>query len=699
MKLGKIVGIIVVVLVVALGGAAAYLSTLDVDEYRPEIAQAAKDATDRDLTLEGPLSLSISLTPTISGEGISFANAPWGTRPQMLTLRRFEMQLRLVPLLFGNIQIRRLVLVEPDIFLETNAKGLGNWQFGPGTAAPAKGSGVSGNGGDAGNDAGNDVVPHVGRLLIEKGQMTYLNGATGTVIKVDLKSVEADAASADDPLNLKIQAAFNGMAVTLDGSVGPLKNILSPVNPTQADLTAKGLGLTIKIKGTGKATAGTLDARIDVAAKTLSGLRAFAGDALPANVPLKLSVHATAEAGKINLSELRLSLGKSDLAGNIAIDTTAMAPKISADLTGKRLDLNELQAAKNSGEKSSAAKSSSAKKASARAGKVLPADPLPLDGLKLAEADVRMAIGEVVTPDITLKDVGAVVQLTKGHLALKPLEFTLAGSPVSITASVNGAAKVPTVSLNLAAPALDIGRLLTEAKAKDLLQGSGDLNIKLAGRGRSIAAIAGSLNGSTNLLMTEGKVKTDALDMAVGGLSALVGMMTSDKSEWTVLNCVASRFDIKKGVATSLVLLADTEYSTVVGEGGLDLGAETLAMKVSPQSKSATLNLAVPIKIGGTFADPTFRPDELAAARRLGGLLGATLFSPAALLALGDMGSSDDHPCLKIAAGGTKKPAAQTKQPAEKSATESAAETTAEAVKAPLESLKKSLGSLFGSKK
>ena len=695
MKLGKIVGIIVVVLVVALGGTAAYLSTLDVDEYRPEIAQAAKDATGRDLTLEGPLSLSISLTPTISGEGISFANAPWGTRPQMLTLRRFEMQLRLVPLLFGNIQIRRLVLVEPDIFLETNAKGLGNWQFGPGTAAPAKGTGVSGNGGNAGND----VVPHVGRLSIEKGQMTYLNGATGTVIKVDLKSVEADAASADDPLNLKIQAAFNGMAVTLDGSVGPLKNILSPVNPTQADLTAKGLGLTIKIKGTGKATAGTLDARIDVAAKTLSGLRAFAGDALPANVPLKLSVHATAEAGKINLSELRLSLGKSDLAGNIAIDTTAMAPKISADLTGKRLDLNELQAAKNSGEKSSAAKSSSAKKASARAGKVLPADPLPLDGLKLAEADVRMAIGEVVTPYVTLKDVGAVVQLTKSHLALKPLEFTLAGSPVSITASVNGAAKVPTVSLNLAAPTLDIGRLLTEAKATDLLQGSGDLNIKLAGQGRSIAAIAGSLNGGTNLLMTEGKVKTDALDMAVGGLSALVGMMTSDKSEWTVLNCVASRFDIKKGVATSLVLLADTEYSTVVGEGSLDLGAETLAMKVSPQSKSATLNLAVPIKIGGTFADPTFRPDELATARRLGGLLGATLFPPAALLALGDMGSSDDHPCLKIAAGGTKKSAAQTKQPAEKSATEPAAETAAEAVKAPLESLTKSLGSLFGSKK
>ena len=116
-------------------------------------------------------------------------------------------------------------------------------------------------------------------------------------------------------------------------------------------------------------------------------------------------------------------------------------------------------------------------------------------------------------------------------------------------------------------------------------------------------------------------------------------------------------------------------------------------MKVSPQSKSATLNVAVPIKIGGTFAEPTFRPDELATARRLGGLLGATLFPPAALLALGDLGTDDDHPCLKLAkGGGAKKPAAKT-------AEQPATGTAEGAVKAPLDALKKGLGSLFGKKK
>jgi hypothetical protein len=674
-------------LVVIIGAGAGYLASLDVDEYRPEIAQAAKDATGRALTLEGPLSLSVSLTPTISGEGISFANAAWGSQPQMLTLRRFEVQLSLLPLLFGDIQIQRLVLVEPEIFLETNKAGTANWQFQ--AMASAGGEKADANEQSGGGDA---TLPHIGQLLIEKGHLTFLDGASGTVTKLALTRVEAEAASADEPLNLKIQAAFNDMAVKLRGSIGPLKNALSPHAPARADLTVEGLGLSMGIKGSGKVMDGTVDAVITISAADLSGLRPLAGDALPANVALNFSAHAKAAGGKASLSDLRLSLGRSELSGSIEIDTTGALPKITADLKGQRLDLAELLP--------SGGDETPAKGKTRRPDKVLPADPLPLDSLRLAEADIKIAFAEVVTRRIVLHELSAVIQLAKGHLTVKPMTVTAAGSPISLSAAINAAGKIPTVAFNMAAPKLDLGRLLVETKTTELLQGSGSLKVTLAGRGTSVAAIAGSLNGSTNLLMNEGKMKTEALDLAVGGLSALVGMMSSGKkSEWTVLNCVASRFDIKKGIATSKVLLADTEYSTVVGEGSLDLGKETLAMKVSPQSKSATLNLAVPIKIGGTFAAPTFRPDELATARRLGGLLGAALFPPAALLALGDMGSGDDNPCLKIAqdqqGGGGKKPAAQARQPVAKSAAESAVE----AVKAPLENLKKGLGSLFGAKK
>jgi len=678
MRIGRIIGIIVAVFVVIIGAGVAYLASLDVDEYRGEIARAAQDATGRALQLEGPLALSVSLTPTVSGEGISLANAPWGSRPQMLTLRRFEVQLQLLPLLFGDIQVNRLILIEPDILLETNAKGIGNWIF----QAPGenKGAAAASNGGGA--------IPYIGRLLIENGLLTYRDGVSGETTKIELTAVEAKANSTADPLNLVVQAAFNDMAIKINGSLGPLKNAFGGDQSLQIDLTAQGLGLTAKIKGTATATAGALDARIDLSATDLSGLRPLAGDAVPAKVGLKLSAQAKVAGGKASLSDMSLTLGNSDLSGNLSVDTSGRLPKLIADLSGKRLDLAQLQPpTKNDG-----ANKGRAEKKSGRPGKVLPAERLPLDALRALDANVKLSLAEVVTPGISLRQVSVVATLENGRLTLKPMALSLAGSAIKFSALVDAGLKVPAVTFEMAALKLDLGRLLSEAKATELVQGTGNLSVKLAGRGNSVAAIAGSLNGDTKLLMNEGKIKTAAFDSAIGGLSAIVGMMSSETSEWTVLNCVASRFEIKKGIATSQVLLVDTEYSTVVGEGEMDLGKESLAMKVSPQSKSATLNVAVPIKIGGTFAEPTFRPDELATARRLGGLLGATAFPPLALLALGDIGSGDDNPCLTLAKGGAKKPAA-------KAAAQPAAGNVTDAVKAPIDSLKKGLDSLFGVKK
>ena len=47
----------------------------------------------------------------------------------MVRLKVLEIEVKLFPLLFGNIQVKRLILVEPDILLETDRKGRGNWEL------------------------------------------------------------------------------------------------------------------------------------------------------------------------------------------------------------------------------------------------------------------------------------------------------------------------------------------------------------------------------------------------------------------------------------------------------------------------------------------------------------------------------------------------------------------------------------------
>ena len=150
--------------------------------------------------------------------------------------------------------------------------------------------------------------------------------------------------------------------------------------------------------------------------------------------------------------------------------------------------------------------------------------------------------------------------------------------------------------------------------------------------------------------MNEGQVKTEGFDLIVGGLSSVLGSLFSEKQEWTVLSCLATNLEFTDGVAAT-ALLIDTDVVVVSGQGQLDFAQETIDLKVTPNAKSATLNLALPINVGGTFADPSFAPDELAAAKTIGALLGSTLFPPAALLAFGDLGAGDSA-CVNDAATG-----------------------------------------------
>jgi hypothetical protein len=200
--------------------------------------------------------------------------------------------------------------------------------------------------------------------------------------------------------------------------------------------------------------------------------------------------------------------------------------------------------------------------------------------------------------------------------------------------------------------------MLQEQASFELLRGSAAVDIDVKGAGNSVAAIMASLNGHSRVLMEKGEAKTASFDLIVGGLSSVMGSLFASKQEWVVLNCLASNFEITNGVARSLVTLMDTELLTISGEGQIDLGQETLALKVTPAPKTPTLNVSVPIKIGGTLANPSFTPDELATLRKFGTIVGWTIFPPAAVAGLVDLGSAD-NPCIKIAQQSQQAPAQQ----------------------------------------
>ena len=332
---------VLVVLVLVLVGALVALSFVDLGRFSPQIEQAAKEATGRELKISGPLHIGISLVPTVVAENVSFANADWGTRPNMLTAKKLGIQVALLPLLSGKVDARSVEIDGADIYLETNKKGQGNWELSAGGASqPQK----------ADESSGGPSLASIPDVNISDLSITYRDGETGKVNEAKFDEVRIDPGfSATD---VTVKGAVNGTEVSLasvvsgDASDLSLKDTKFSIGDTSASgnlslkrgadkrLTLKGaftspeLDVTPLVKG-GKGAGGSGAAR--------SGGKLFSNDPLPfdaletVDADLELSIGKLVYGG-VTLSDfkapLRIEKGNLDL----PLSTTYRGRPITADV-------------------------------------------------------------------------------------------------------------------------------------------------------------------------------------------------------------------------------------------------------------------------------------------------------------------------------------------------------------------------------
>src|SRR3546814_4909662 len=102
----------------------------DFNEYKCLSAAKSKWATVRDLAIDGDLKLNLlTLSPSLVVNDVRFANADWGSRPDMAVIKRFEAEVALLPLVSGDLVVQRIVLVGAEILIETNKQGQTNFQL------------------------------------------------------------------------------------------------------------------------------------------------------------------------------------------------------------------------------------------------------------------------------------------------------------------------------------------------------------------------------------------------------------------------------------------------------------------------------------------------------------------------------------------------------------------------------------------
>ncbi|MBU2089431.1 MAG: AsmA family protein [Alphaproteobacteria bacterium] len=624
--IAKIVGVGLVAIVVAL---AAVVYSVDEEDIRRQIAQQVEAATGRSLTIAGDIGVGLSMTPVLTAKDVRFANADWGSRTNMASIAELRVSAALLPLIEGRVEIRELDLVRPDILLETNAQGRGNWQF---NAPGASGS-------PSGRTGGGGRAIDLGEIGIEGGTLTYRDGRTGAaqVLELATLTVKPSGATTND---IVLDATYQGIEAKLSGTVGGLSALTSGQS-FPVDVTGRIAGVDIALKGTaGVAVESPLNLSVTAKTSDYEQLARLTGP-LPDLGALDLQAQMSGTRQKLRLEPLALRLGDSDIAGTLSIATNGPRPVLSGTLTSDRLDFAPLL-------KEEPAASGGSGSAD---GRVIPAESLDLAVLKTLDADIAYQAARVSLRQEEMTDVSARLSLKNGDLRLDPLTLTSFGGMASHAIRVNAAASPVQISVKGSTEGLDLGRLLKETGATDQVSGTGDIALDLTGRGDTPRAIAGSLEGQIRTVMRDGTIHNRYLELLATDLVAnlLTGQGGADRAN---LNCFVSRFDVSRGVARSRVMLVDTNRVTVVGTGTADLGREQLDLTLTPAPKDASLvSLATPILVRGSFSKPSVALDPTALATGVAGAIAGGMVNPLGLLVPFLSGGSNDSPCTKAIAG------------------------------------------------
>lgn len=659
MRLSSVVKLAAIAAIVLMVALVAAVKSMDFNRIKALLAEQVRSQTGRTLVIAGPLELRLGLVPRVIATGITLSNAPGGSRADMVKIERVEAEISLLPLLKREIRVNRLIVSAPDILVETDAKGRGNWDFTQVTAKPA-----------AAAPAANSGIPNARFTLrevkIKNTKLVWRDGRTGTsrIINVHKLAVQPEqgamgplsvqmvgdldakmfeltgrigAASKAWPLQLK--ADVDGMALLVEGTVadplaghgvdvklaaqgdelgkalklvhpgstltpGPFK-LAAHVTDASGKLALAELDMAVgkrdavlvSARGTVKDVTGPsgVDVALSVDSDNLAGLSRLMGGEFPSMGPLKLTGLLSGGGDEWKLSDFKANLAGSSASGELALDTKAR-PHLTGKLVAPLIALSDFATpATKSGE---VLPPKHLKPGTD--GKLFSADPLPWHALTLADADVSLTITKLDAGGLHASDATANLHLAAGRLSVKPLRALLAGGQLDGEAKLDASTKNPSVMLRLTARQVELGRMVKESGSEALSGGRTDAQVELNGQGESLRALLASASGEAMIRIGEGRIQNETMNW-VGGdaMAQLLGALNplTAQETSTGLTCAAARFVIKDGLASGANGMAmETTKVTVMGAGTVDLRSEALDLGITPRARDGIgLSLSQPL--------------------------------------------------------------------------------------------------------
>src|SRR5690349_20376894 len=97
--------LLLAILAALAAGLIVAVKSVNLEGVKELLTTEVQAATGRTLTLTGPLEMRLGLIPRLVASGVALSNPPGCLRPEMATIKHFEMEVALLPLLKREILV------------------------------------------------------------------------------------------------------------------------------------------------------------------------------------------------------------------------------------------------------------------------------------------------------------------------------------------------------------------------------------------------------------------------------------------------------------------------------------------------------------------------------------------------------------------------------------------------------------------
>ena len=337
--------VLIGLLVVLIGGGLVAPSFINWNQYKGEIQTLVKEATGRQIHIDGDISVSLLPSPALQVDNVRLVNVAGASSENMVTLRSAIVHVAFGPLLGGVVQVESFKLVEPVVEVEVFADGKNNLVFTP----PPKEAGseqtqAQNAAPQPSGDIDENAMPvQVDSFVIENGLVIYRDGASGKVEHISGLNAEIAAGSLIGPFDMSGGFVRGGLPLNFEVSIGKIIHERTVGFATNLDAGGQG---KVNLKGTlittpdGPKAKGSFKAEGENLAKLIGYISG--GGKLPGMLGQAFSAEGklSADKGSAKLEGGRIRLGTTQ--GEVSFDV-AFAKEVDAvlKLKFKHADANK----------------------------------------------------------------------------------------------------------------------------------------------------------------------------------------------------------------------------------------------------------------------------------------------------------------------------------------------------------------------